>query len=166
LIHPHLSKLFNLNPESLMILKLVGGTLSALALCLLTSASHAAAPGTVAQECGSCHLAFPAGMLPAESWKRIMNSLPRHFGTDASVDAATRASIEKTLVAGAATSGRAAMPPPEDRITRGNWFVRKHHEVSASVWSRPAIKSAANCGACHTRADQGDFNEHAVRIPR
>ena len=47
LIHPHLSKLFNLNPESLMILKLVRGTLSALALCLLNSASHAAAPGTI-----------------------------------------------------------------------------------------------------------------------
>jgi hypothetical protein len=144
----------------------IRSTLGALALCLLAGASHAAVPGTVAQECGSCHLAFPADMLPAESWKRIMNPLPQHFGTDASVDATTRAAIEKTLVAGAASFGRAATPPPEDRITRGNWFVREHREVSASVWSRPAIKSAANCAACHTRADQGDFNEHAIRIPR
>ena len=30
----------------------------------------------------------------------------------------------------------------------------------------PAIRSAAGCIACHTQADQGDFNERSVRIPR
>jgi mono/diheme cytochrome c family protein len=28
------------------------------------------------------------------------------------------------------------------------------------------VKSAANCIACHTQADQGNFDEHTVRIPR
>ena len=27
-------------------------------------------------------------------------------------------------------------------------------------------KYAQECAACHTQADQGDFNEHNVRIPR
>ena len=40
-------------------------------------------------ECASCHLAYPAGLLPAASWQRLMNNLPRHFGTDASLDPAS-----------------------------------------------------------------------------
>jgi hypothetical protein len=59
-----------------------------------------------------------------------------------------------------------AEPPPEDRISRSPWFQRKHHELSARVWSRPAIKSASNCSACHPRAAEGDFDEDAVRVPR
>ena len=55
---------------------------------------------------------------------------------------------------------------PQDRITRTAWFVRKHDEVAPATWKLPAIKSAANCGACHTTADQGDFNENKIRIPR
>ena len=41
------------------------------------------------QECAACHLAYPPGLLPAASWQRLMSNLPRHFGTDASLDAAT-----------------------------------------------------------------------------
>jgi hypothetical protein len=34
------------------------------------------------------------------------------------------------------------------------------------VFRRASIKSAANCTACHGGADQGNFSEHAVRIPK
>jgi hypothetical protein len=34
-------------------------------------------------------------MLPAASWQRLMGNLPRHFGTDASLDAATTAAAER-----------------------------------------------------------------------
>ena len=70
------------------------------------------------------------------------------------------------LSANGGTYKRVREAPPEDRITRSAWFVRKHDEVPSAVWKRPAVKSAANCAACHTQADQGDFNEHTVRIPR
>jgi hypothetical protein len=58
-----------------------------------------------------------------------------------------------------AATGRpiGALAPPEDRITRSAWFIRKHDEVPAAAWQRPAIRSAANCGACHPKADQGDL---------
>ena len=39
------------------------------------------------QECAACHIAYPPRMLPAESWRRVLNGLPNHFGTDASLDA-------------------------------------------------------------------------------
>lgn len=118
------------------------------------------------QECGACHLAYPPGMLPAASWQRTMDTLNRHHGSDASLDAAALKEITAWLMANAGTDRRAREAPPEDRITRSAWFVRQHDEVSAATWKRPAVKSAANCGACHTSADQGDFNERNVRIPR
>jgi len=41
------------------------------------------------QECAACHLAYPPGLLPAASWQRPMGNLPKHFGTEASLDATT-----------------------------------------------------------------------------
>lgn len=117
------------------------------------------------QECAACHIPYPAGLLPAASWQRVMSGLPRHFGTDASLDPKTVRELSDWLTANAAT-GRRAVEPPQDRITRSPWFVRQHDEVPAAAWQRPAVKSASNCIACHAGADQGDFNEHRVRIPR
>jgi mono/diheme cytochrome c family protein len=118
------------------------------------------------QECGSCHTAYAPGLLPPDSWRQLMGGLASHFGTDASLDAATT----KTIAAWLAEAGRPARgaeaPPPDNRITRSAWFVRKHREVSAATWRLPAVKSASNCSACHAGAEQGDFDEHAVRIPR
>lgn len=118
------------------------------------------------QECAACHIAYPPGMLPAASWQRIMNNLPHHYGTDASLDPDAVKQLASWLTAHAGTDRRVREEPPEDRITRSAWFIRKHDEVAAATWKLPAVKSPANCIACHTRADQGDFNEHNVRIPR
>jgi mono/diheme cytochrome c family protein len=117
------------------------------------------------QECAACHIAYPPSMLPAASWQRLLNGLPHHFGTDASLDPATVQALSVWLSAQAA-SGRRAAEPPEDRISRSAWFQRKHDEVPADAWRRPAVRSASNCAACHAGADTGDFDEHRVRIPR
>ena len=121
---------------------------------------------TYRQECAACHIAYPPELLPAASWKRLMDHLPRHFGTDASLDPASVNELSTWLAANAGTSRRVRAAPPDDRITTSAWFVKQHDEVPAAVWKRPAVKSPSHCTACHTRADQGDFNEHDVRIPR
>jgi hypothetical protein len=144
------------------------------ALAVAASVAHAegghrlAAPALPAyqQECGACHVAYPAGLLPAASWRRITGDLTHHFGTDASLDAATTQRIATWLAANAGTPRRASAEPPQDRITRSAWFVRQHDEVSRAVWRSPAVKTAANCAACHPRAPQGDFDEDSVRVPR
>ena len=118
------------------------------------------------QECASCHLAYPPGMLPAESWRQLINNLPRHFGTDASLEPASAKELSAWLAANAGTYKRVREAPPGDRITASGWFMRKHDEVPPAAWKRPAVKSAANCSACHEQADQGDFNERNIRIPR
>jgi hypothetical protein len=121
------------------------------------------------QECAACHTAYPPGLLPASSWQRLMATLPRHFGTDASLDPAASQQIGTWLAQHAGTSKRVQRepaPPPEDRITRSRWFQRKHDDVPASTWQRAAIQSPSNCSACHAGAAQGNFNEHDIRIPR
>lgn len=118
------------------------------------------------QECSSCHVAYPPRMLPPASWQRLLNNLPRHYGTDASLDEASVKTLSAWLAENAGTRQREQGPPPDDRITRSPWFAREHHEVSAATWKRPAVKSASNCVACHALAEKGDFNEHDIRIPR
>jgi hypothetical protein len=117
-------------------------------------------------ECAACHVAYPPAMLPAASWRRLLGGLPHHFGVDASLDAASVGELAAWLDAHAGTDRHSREAPPEDRITRSAGFLHEHDEVPPAVWKRPAVRSAANCAACHTRADQGDFDEHAVRIPR
>lgn len=147
----------------------LGAALALVTLNALADGPRAPATPSPAyqQECSSCHIAYPPGLLAAPSWQRIMDTLPRHYGTDASLDdEATRAQIAAWLRANAGAGKRVVAAPPEDRITRSPWFVRKHDEVPASAWTRPAVKSASNCAACHRDAERGDFEEDRVRIPR
>ena len=117
------------------------------------------------QECAACHLAYPPALLPAGSWQRLMGGLDRHFGSDASLDAATRQQIERWLQAHAGTGKRMTEAPPQDRITRSAWFERKHREIDPSVWRLNSVKSAAHCAACHTGAERGDFDDDRLKVP-
>ena len=147
------------------------GPLLTLAFSIGARADKVAAPTLPAyqQECAACHLAYPPGLLPAASWQRLMANLPRHFGTDASLDAATQKSLSGWLAANAGSYKKVARdpaPPPEDRISKAPWFLSEHRKVSASTWQRKAIGSPSNCAACHTGAAQGRFSEHELRIPQ
>lgn len=120
------------------------------------------------QECAACHTPYPAGMLPAASWKRIMGGLNKHYGTDASMDEASVREISVWLGANAGTYKRVSEEPRQDRITQSAWFLRKHNarEVAPEVWKRASVGSASNCVACHSGAAQGNFNERDIRIPK
>ena len=118
------------------------------------------------QECAACHIAYPPGMLPAASWQRLMGNLQNHYGTDASLDAATVKQLSVWLNTHAGTYKRVREAPPQDRITQSAWFERKHRDIEPAEWKRASIGSRANCMACHTRADQGDFDDDRVRIPK
>ncbi len=61
---------------------------------------------TVTKECGSCHMAFPAEMLPARSWTALMEGLSSHFGENAALDAAKRKEILDWLTAHAGELAR------------------------------------------------------------
>ncbi len=123
------------------------------------------APASYEAECASCHMAYPPALLSEQSWKNVMSSLSKHFGTDASVDAKTQAELTNWLIKNAATRQKYSETAPENRITKTSWFIRKHDEVRADVWKRASIKSPANCGACHIDAAKGIFSENNIKIP-
>jgi hypothetical protein len=155
------------------------------------AAAAPAAPATPAQhfqkECGDCHLAYPARLLPAASWRAMMGSLERHFGVDASLDERTAQAIGQYLVqnagpeqrfgpaprrpgtvpAGATPAGAApaAAAAPLLRISDAPWFVREHREVTPAILAMKEVGSISNCAACHTDATQGRFSESALRMP-
>lgn len=117
-------------------------------------------------ECGSCHVAFPPRLLPAESWRAVMSGLDKHFGSDASLDPAAAKEIGAFLQKNAGSNRHSSSGKPVLRITETRWFVREHDEVSDRTWKNPKVKSAANCAACHTEAESGNYSEHGIRIPR
>ena len=123
------------------------------------------APASYEAECASCHMAYPPGLLSEQSWKNVMSSLSKHFGTDASVDAKTQAEITNWLIKNAATRQKYSETAPENRITKTTWFIRKHDEVRPDVWKRAGVKSPANCSACHIDAADGIFSEKNIKIP-
>lgn len=116
-------------------------------------------------ECGACHVAYPPRLLPAESWRTLMSGLERHFGSDASLPPAARQEIGAFLEKNAG-SNRQAAGQPILRITETRWFKREHDEVPDRTWKNPKVKSPANCAACHTQAESGNYSEHGIRIPR
>jgi hypothetical protein len=122
-----------------------------------------------ADECGSCHMAFPPAMLPSASWRRMTTELEDHFGDNASVDADTAAHITRYLVDNASDTGgryygRKLMKGVSDgaspqRITELPKWVREHDEVPRSEWKQTDVGSKANCPACHVDASQGYFED-------
>ena len=122
------------------------------------------------EECGACHLAYPPQLLDAHSWLHVMNGLPKHFGTDASLDDKRRAAIADFLGANAGSRKTGvtadAKGQPLLSISDTAYFLRKHRKVEPAIWTRASIKSPANCAACHTKAAAGDYSERSITIPK
>src|SRR3990170_4701282 len=118
-------------------------------------------------ECGSCHMAYPPRFLSAESWRAMMAGLDKHFGSDASLDAATATEIGNFLEQNASTKQRKSSKgnEPPLRISETSWFQSEHRKVADRIWKDPKVKSPSNCAACHTKADSGSFSERDIKIP-
>lgn len=121
-------------------------------------------------ECGSCHLAYPPRFLGAESWRRTMDGLDDHFGSDASLDDTTRRAITDLLVANARRKPLlAADGTPLLRITEAAWFRAEHrpghHGIRADTFTTAPVNSPSNCAACHRDAESGRIGEGGIRIP-
>lgn len=119
------------------------------------------------QECSACHVAYPPQFLSAASWRAVMGGLDKHFGSDASLDPASQGEILRYLETNAGRRETSAAGRPQLRITETRWFVHEHSEdLPRDIWKNPAVKSAANCMACHTAADKGDYSERTLRLPK
>ena len=128
------------------------------------------------EECGSCHFPYQPGLLPARSWQKMMAGLVDHFGENAELDAADAQKLTTYLTENAADKsnykrslGMTRSLNKDDvplRISTTRYFKRKHHELpTRMVKGNPKVRSFSNCELCHTRAEQGSYNEHQVKVP-
>lgn len=122
---------------------------------------------TYQQECSACHVAYPPQFLSAASWRAVMGGLDKHFGSDASLDPASQGEILRYLETNAGRRDTSSNGKPLLRISETRWFVHEHsEELPRDIWKHPAVKSPANCAACHTGADKGDYSERNLRLPK
>jgi len=127
-------------------------------------------------ECSSCHMAYPPGLLPEKSWRKVMSGLEDHFGDNAELDAKTHKEISDYLTANSAEksdyrrSRRFASSNGSGnvitRISKTPYFKHEHDEIpSRLVTGNKDVNSFSNCDACHRKADQASFRERDISIP-
>ncbi|WP_303905371.1 cytochrome C [Thiohalomonas denitrificans] len=135
-----------------------------------------AASSSYRKACGVCHFAYPAGLLPPQSWERILTGLDDHFGESVELSRSELDSARRYLLNNAAGRGPHQLPYQllrslgDDveplRITGIPYFIEKHDGIpGAAVRDNPQVRSWSHCDACHTRADEGRFSEDEVQIP-
>lgn len=127
-------------------------------------------------ECSSCHMAYPAGLLPARSWKKMMLTLDNHFDENAELDAQTLSELTQYLVDNSADKSNYRRSQKimrslanEDvplRIIETPYIRRKHDEIPQKmIKANPKVASLSNCLACHRNAEKGSFSEREINIP-
>jgi len=125
------------------------------------------------EECGSCHMPYPAQLLPPQSWQNIMAQLEDHFGENAELDTPSAQAIETYLTEASRPSRNSYRKLLRNlgnraplRITKLPYFIHKHDEIpSRYVAANDKVKSLGQCNACHKHAEQGDFDEDSIFIP-
>ncbi len=133
---------------------------------------------TYKEECGACHFPYQPGLLPAASWKKLVDAkaLEDHFGDSAELDEDVRKQIEQYLLANAADKSQhkrsrkimASLNKGQTplRITDTPYIKEKHAEIPASwIKDNPKVGSLSACNNCHKKADQGIYDEDTVFIP-
>lgn len=131
------------------------------------------------EECGACHFAYPPGLLPEQSWSKILNAsaLEDHFGENAELDAEVLNPIIAYVNANSADKSHYKRSRKINysikhsdevpiRITQVPYIKRKHHEIPEKlIKGNDDVQSLSNCSACHTKADEGIFDDDTVSIP-
>ena len=128
------------------------------------------------KECGSCHFPYQPGLLPSNSWKKMMVNLDKHFETDATLAPEDFVTLLKYLNDNSAEKNMqykrsnrivSSLLPGQvaDSISTTPYMVQKHREIRKDLITQPDVKGLFNCMACHTTADKGIYSERAIRIP-
>jgi cytochrome b len=127
------------------------------------------------EECGACHLAFHPTLLPARSWEAVMAGQEDHFGEDLMLAPDTVAGLLPFMTAAAAETGwtepaykiNRSVPPDAVplRITETGYWKRKHADIPQRVWDQANVHGPADCAACHLDAEEGTFEDAAMRLP-
>ncbi len=126
-------------------------------------------------ECSSCHFLYPPEFLPKRSWEAMMKGSDKHFGENLALDDKTSKEILSYLNENSAERGssewagkilKSIGSATPLKITETPYILKEHRKIKPDVFKRKSIGSFSNCGACHTGAAQGDFEEDSISIPK
>lgn len=111
-------------------------------------------------ECASCHIGYAPYLLPQESYVKMMANLENHFGDDASFDDSDE--VLGFLLRHSSqnynnrfSTNLARENSDEMAISNRAFFKTAHKIVPQELFKSEAIKSKANCNACHKDAEMG-----------
>lgn len=130
---------------------------------------------TYKQTCGACHLSYHPGLLPSGSWEKILANFPSHFCENVDLEEKSKKSIHEYLISNSAehSSAKRAKKILKSlegqtplRITETPYIREKHRELDPSIFGKPSIGSRSNCVACHSAAEQGNYDDDFVKIPK
>jgi hypothetical protein len=126
--------------------------------------------------CGTCHVPYHPTLLPARSWNAILDRLNDHNGIELAIDAKTVREIREFLVTHPAETGTTeaayrinrSIPLQETprRITETGYWLEKHRGIDEAYWTHPKVGSRSNCAGCHLDAQEGTYEDAAMRLPR
>jgi len=132
---------------------------------------------TYRKECGACHFAYLPGLLPARSWRRVLERLNDHFGESIELSAEVNARVHEYLNANAADKvpdrGAALLLERLDpektpvRITQVPHILKMHVVVREVLKTNATakVRSLTNCDACHQKATEGSFALVDLLVP-
>lgn len=124
-------------------------------------------------ECGDCHMAYPAFLLPSDAWAKLMDGLDDHFGDNAELDQDVEAELRDYLMTHAADKTNVRLGKKmlraggiDMRISTSRYIKNKHRgELPRDIFTRGDVNSLAQCDACHKNAALGSFRESEIDIP-
>ncbi|MDX8384484.1 MAG: hypothetical protein R8M45_10410 [Ghiorsea sp.] len=128
------------------------------------------------QACASCHMLYAPSMLPARSWKKMMDNLENHFGDNAEVSPQDQQTISAYLQRNAAdhvenTYAQSMLNLLDKdatplRTSDTPYFKLLHDVVKDEmVLGNPQVLSWARCDICHHEAVKGRFNKFDIHLP-
>lgn len=127
-------------------------------------------------ECAACHFAYQPGLLPSNSWKKMMGNLENHFGVDATLLDEDFKAISKYLNENSAEkameykrSKKIVRSMRDDgtiiAVSKTPYFIKKHREIPSKYINQKKVKGLFNCIACHTTAQKGIYSQRDIIIP-
>lgn len=128
-------------------------------------------------ECSSCHVDYPPGFLPEQSWEKLLTAkaLEDHFGENAELDEETRLHILNYARANSADKSRykrskkvmSSLKKGEAplRIIDVPYIKEKHKDIPKNLITSKEVKSLSYCDKCHKKTAKGIYDDDAVYIP-
>ena len=107
-------------------------------------------------KCGNCHFPYAPGLLPPQSWEKIMINTNDHFSKKILLDSHDKNDILNYLLDNAAGRSKYILTRQfakvgktlHIRITQSPFFIEKHPKTEQKI---------SQCDTCHTDALNGSF---------